>query len=79
MIEPFSWINNRNIQTLSRFFLFPVALLAAIFVPPLLLSFLLTFVLIIHREISSLYSLAAPLSLCINRRIALKPRSPPSR
>jgi hypothetical protein len=79
MSEPFSWINNRGIQTVTHFFLIPIALLAAIFVPPLLLSFLLTFVLIIHREVSSFYCLAAPKFLCINPRIALKPRSPPTR
>ena len=79
MIKPFSWIGNRGIQTPVRFCLIPVALLAAIFVPPLLLSFLLTFVLIILREISFFYSLDAQQSLCINPRIALKPRSPPIR
>lgn len=79
MTESFSWINNWDIHTLTRFCLLPVALLAAIFVPPLLLSFLLTFVLIIRREISFFYSLAAPQSIGINSRIALKPRSPPVR
>jgi len=79
MSQFFSWINNRDIQTLTRFCLIPVALLAAIFVPPLLLSVLLTFALIIHQEISSFYSLAAPQSICINPRILLNPRSPPAR
>ena len=79
MIDSFSWINNRDIQTLTRFCLIPVALLAAIFVPPLLLSVLLTFALVIHQEISSFYSLAAPESIGINPRIILKPRSPPVR
>jgi len=71
-------IQNRNFQTLVRWVLIPVTLVAAIFLPPLLLSLSLAFTLILFREFSFVYSIAEPKSLPTNFRSALGPRSPPA-
>ena len=79
MAESYSWIHNLDIKTLTLFVFVPFALLAAVFLPFLLLSFLLTFVLIIYQEFSSFYPFTAPQSFFINPHTLLRLRSPPTR
>jgi hypothetical protein len=69
---------NWDMQTIGCWFVIPVVLVAAFFLPPLLFPLLLAFELLIVQETLSIFSIAAPQPLSTHYSIARKPRSPPA-
>ena len=70
-------INSWDFRTIGRWCLLPMAIVLALFLPPLLLSFILTFVLAVAIKPLHPYScdlLGRTLPGC---RIDLSPRGPP--
>jgi hypothetical protein len=71
------FIKSWDFQTIGRWFLLPMAFAVALFLPPFLLSFILTLVLIVAIKIPHPFSCALPARTLPGCCIGIRPRGPP--
>jgi hypothetical protein len=72
-----SFIESWDFRAIGRWYLLPVAIVVALFLPPLLLSFVLTFVLTVAVKSLHPYSNAPVARTLPGCRIGISPRGPP--
>ncbi len=72
-----SFMKSWDFHTIGRWFLLPMAIVVALFLPPLLLSFILTFVLIVAVISLHPFSYALVGRALPGHRAGIRPRGPP--
>ena len=70
-------IKSWDFRTIGRWFLLPMAIVVVLFLPPLVLSFILSFVLIVAIKSLHPYSYALLVCTLPGCPIGIRPRGPP--